>query len=195
MIIGLTGGIGSGKSTVARLFEMLGAAIFESDRAAKLVYFLPEVKVKVLALLGQDAYLPDSTLNRPYIADRVYSDKSLLLALNAIIHPAVAGLMTEFVTQHPGKLIVKESALLYETGLEKGVDKVIVVDAPEDLRIKRSMLRDHLSEAEVRKRMANQWLQAEKLKRAHFIILNDEMEPVIPQVLKIYDQLVAGHVS
>jgi len=193
MIIGLTGGIGTGKSTVARLLNMLGAAVFESDVAAKSAYFFPELKPKIIALLGEQAYLSDASLNRAYIAKSVYADDLLLKKLNAILHPAVRQCMQNFVVNHPNQLIVKESALLYETGLEKEVDKVIVVDAPEEIRIQRSRKRDSISELEVRQRMAKQWSQAEKKQRADFILINDEKQPLIPQVLHLYS-LLTNHV-
>jgi dephospho-CoA kinase len=195
MIVGLTGGIGSGKSTVARIFQLLGAAVFDSDAAAKAAYLLPLVKPRVLALLGLPAYSTDGSINRQFISETVFQNPSLLKELNDILHPAVQQQMQEFVNTHRGKLIVKESALLFEAGLQDQVDKIIVVDAPELLRIQRTMKRDALSEIAVKSRMQSQWPVAEKLKKADFVIVNDDTRPVIPQVLAIYTALTGKNVS
>lgn len=195
MIVGLTGGIGSGKSTVARVLEILGAAVFDSDTVAKELYFVPSIKSAVISLIGPAAYLSDKKLNRPFIAKVVFEQPSVLTALNAILHPAVYRAMQAFVSAHRGQLIVKESALLFEAGLEKQVDKIIVVCAPETVRIQRVLLRDQLSEREIRARMAAQWPPSEIIKKADFIINNDDIQPLIPQVLSIYAQLTSQDVS
>src|SRR5687768_11657999 len=127
MIAGLTGGIGSGKSTVSKLFELLGCAVFYSDEVAKEVYFDPEVKLKVTGLLGAGSYTSDTRINKAYISSKIFSDTTLLRTLNAIIHPAVIARTKLFKQQNPGKIIIKETALLFEVHLEKEVDKVIVV--------------------------------------------------------------------
>lgn len=195
MIVGLTGGIGSGKSTVARLLELFGAAVFDSDTVAKKIYFFPEIKTKIIQLLGPDAYISDTQLNRPFIAAAVFANEVLLNQLNAIIHPAVGEAMKKFVSAHAGQLIVKETALLFETGLDKQVDKILLVTAPDAIRINRVMLRDKVTEKEVRLRMEKQFPQTENVKRADFIIHNDEEQLLIPQVLPIYTALIQGHVS
>jgi dephospho-CoA kinase len=195
MIVGLTGGIGSGKSTVARVLEILGAAVFDSDAVAKELYFVPAIKSAVISLIGPGAYLSDKQLNRPFIAKAVFENASLLTALNGILHPAVYLAMQSFVSAHRGQLIVKESALLFEAGIEKQVDKIIVVCAPETLRIQRVLRRDQLSEREIRARMASQWPSSEKIKLADFIINNDEIQPLIPQVLSVYASLTSQNVS
>ncbi len=195
MIVGLTGGIGSGKSTVARVLEILGAAVFDSDAVAKELYFVPAIKSAVISLIGPEAYLSDKQLNRPFIAKAVFENASLLTALNGILHPAVYLAMQSFVSAHRGQLIVKESALLFEAGIEKQVDKIIVVCAPETLRIQRVLRRDQLSEREIRARMASQWPSSEKIKQADFVINNDEIQPLIPQVLSVYASLTSQNVS
>src|SRR6218665_147741 len=117
MILGLTGGIGSGKSTVAMLLEVLGCAVFYSDQAAKEIYFDDAVKARVTELLGKETYLSATAINKPYIGSKIFNDPGLMQALNAILHPAVGEAFQAFVKKNQGRLIVKESALLFEAGL------------------------------------------------------------------------------
>jgi dephospho-CoA kinase len=191
MTVGLTGGIGSGKTTVARIFEMLGCAVFDSDQAAKDAYFNEGIPAKVKALLGEQAYTDNHHLNRSYISDRVFGNTDLLGRLNAILHPAVREMFTDFIKSNPGKLIVKESALLFEAGVAKECDRIVVVAAPEELRISRVMSRDHIAREVVEKRLKSQLAQEEKVSKADFVILNDETRLVLPQVLEIHNSLSA----
>jgi dephospho-CoA kinase len=188
MIAGLTGGIGSGKSTVARLFEIMGCEVFNSDQVAREVYFEDDVRLRVTGLLGRDAY-KDEQLNKPYISSRIFSDTLLLHQLNAIIHPAVIRRFNEFAKEHQGKIIIKESALLFEANLTGGLDKIIVVVADDELRINRVMKRENISRDEVMKRIKSQLPQTEKAKKADFIIENNEREFLITQTLAIFKEL------
>jgi len=190
MVIGLTGGIGSGKSTVARVFELLGAAIFDSDQAARKAYLQAEVKQLVVQLLGTESYQADGSLNNHYISSQVFANEHLLKGLNAIIHPAVAKNMAVFVAEHSQQIVIKETALLFETGLDKQVQKSILVSAPESLRIERVVKRSQLTADQVRARMKQQWKDEEKAKRSDFIIINNEEQLIIPQVISIFKQLV-----
>ncbi|WP_317897405.1 dephospho-CoA kinase [Aurantibacillus circumpalustris] len=189
MVAGLTGGIGSGKTTVAKLFELLGCAVFESDEVARSVYYQPEIKSKVIQLLGPESYSSDTCIDKKFISTKIFSDTDLLQQLNAIIHPAVIAKSKQFIAEHPNKLIIKETALLFEAHLEKDVDKIILVVAKDETRIKRVMQRDGLTHEEVEKKIKSQLPQSEKIKKADFIIYNDETELVIPQVIKIYKAL------
>src|ERR1043166_1413772 len=127
MIAGLTGGIGSGKSTVAQLFEILGCPVFRSDDEAKDAYFEKDVRQAVIELLGPDAYSGDNSIDRSYISRKVFSNTNLLHQLNSIIHPVVKRRFTQFAELHKGQIIIKESALLFEAHLEKESDIIIVV--------------------------------------------------------------------
>jgi dephospho-CoA kinase len=189
MVVGLTGGIGTGKSTVAKLFELLGAKVFNSDDNAKDQYFVPVIKQQVTELLGKECYLPDGTLDRKYISGKIFSNTALLQKLNSIIHPAVGRNFNAFVSSNPGKLIIKESALLFELGLDKELDKIILVTSPLELRIERVMKRDGLSREEVMNKIKSQLSESEKLKLTKLVIKNDEQEFLIPQTLKIYKEL------
>jgi dephospho-CoA kinase len=189
MLLGLTGGIGTGKSIVAKIFENLGCVVFNSDDVAKQLYFDKAIKTKVQELLGEASYLADNTIDRKYISAMIFSNNDLREALNKIIHPAVSEKFKEFIDKHKNKTIVKETALLFEANLNKQVDKVILVTCDEELRIKRVMKRDGLSYLEVQKKMKAQMPEQEKEKRADFIIHNNDEEFLITQVLAILKKI------
>ncbi|MBL7920614.1 MAG: dephospho-CoA kinase [Bacteroidia bacterium] len=189
MVIGLTGGIGSGKSTVARLFEIIGCAVFYSDDVAKEIYFDKDVKAKVITLLGAETYISEKQINKKYISSKIFSDTALLHGLNAIIHPAVIEKFEIFKKKHINNLVVKETALLFEAKLEAQVDKIVLVAADDELRIKRVMQRDGLSKEDVIKKIQAQLPQQEKIAKSDFVIYNDEKEFLITQVLNIYNKL------
>ncbi|MES2760846.1 MAG: dephospho-CoA kinase [Bacteroidota bacterium] len=189
MIVGLTGGIGSGKTTVAKLFETMGCLIYDSDEAAKQSYFKPNVKQQVIELLGADAYTNEYEINRNYISKMVFSDKSLLEKLNAIIHPSVKEDFIQFQLRHPSSIIIKESALLFETNIYKDLQKNILVTAPIDVRIERIKKRNAFSDEEIKKRIASQWADEQKIPLADFIVSNDGSKALIPQVIAIIQKL------
>ena len=186
MIVGLTGGIGSGKTTVARLFEVMGCAIYNSDERAKEIYFNPAVKQQVIGLLGKEAYRNEQEIDKAFIASKVFSDTGLLQKLNGIIHPAVKTDFIQFTGQYRAdKIIIKESAILFETGIYKDLEKTILITAPTELKIKRVMQRNGVTKEEVEKRMSAQWSDEQKMALADFLILNDDQKALIPQVSEI----------
>lgn len=190
MVIGLTGGIGSGKSTVAKLFEVLGVPVYNSDMRAKEMYYKPEVKEQVIKLLGRDAYDEKGKLNPVHVSKIIFSDSGVLQKINSIIHPAVENDFKEFVLQHSkNKFILKESALIFETGLYKKLDKVILVTSPLELRVARVQSRDGITRDEVIKRINHQLPDEEKGPISDFIINNDEKIGLIPQVLEVFEKL------
>lgn len=189
MIVCVTGGIGSGKSMVAKVFELLGCAVFNSDAVAKAVYFDNKIKTKVIELLGEEAYLNDQQLNKTFINSKLFSNTEVLQKLNAIIHPAVIEQFNQFVKDSKSKIVIKETALLFEAHLDKGCDKIIVVAANDELRMTRVMKRDALSKEEVLAKMKHQLSQEEKIKKADFVIYNNDDKLVIPQILEIYQAL------
>lgn len=189
MIVGITGGIGSGKTIISKLFEILGCKIYYSDEVAKSIYFKDSVKQKVIKLLGTNAYLSDTEINKTFISEKVFNDKTILEQLNLIIHPEVKLDFELFCRKNSKNIILKEAAILFETGLNKDVDATILVCAPTDIRVKRIEKRSNLSKDEIIKRMSNQWSDDDKIKLATHIIYNDEKNAVIPQVLSIYNLL------
>ncbi|WP_010522925.1 dephospho-CoA kinase [Aquimarina agarivorans] len=172
MIVGLTGGIGSGKTYVAGLFEAMGVPIYIADtEAKKLMNSNSAVKKSIIDLFGVEAYQND-VLNKKFIADQVFENKLLLNDLNAIVHPAVAAHFQDWYNSQKFDFVIKESAILFETEGYKKCDKTILVIAPENIRIKRVMKRDQISEAQVRARINNQWSDERKKKLADYVVNN-----------------------
>lgn len=189
MVAGLTGGIGSGKSTVAKLFEIFGCAVFYSDDVAKNIYFEESVKHEVINLLGKQAYLSETAIDKAYISSKIFNNTHLLHQLNSIIHPAVGKKFEKFKQQHSNKIIIKETALLFEAKLQAQVDKIIVVASKDELRIQRVIQRDKLSQEEVQKKIKSQMAQEEKIKQADFVIYNNEEEFLITQALDVFNKI------
>lgn len=190
MIVGLTGGIGSGKTIVSQLFKTLGCVIYNSDNRAKDLYFNSEVKQQVISLLGQEVYTNNGELNKVFISQIVFSDDDKLKQLNAIIHPAVKKDFDSFVKSYPSNtLIIKESALLFEENLYLNCDATILVTAPIELKIERIIKRNSLSKTEIEKRMLTQWADEQKIPLADFVIVNDEKQAIVPQVVAIFNKL------
>ena len=191
--VGITGGIGSGKTTVCKVFEALGIPVYYADwHARQLMVNAPRLVAGVKELFGPDAYLEDGALNRPFIAKKVFNNDKKLQQLNHLVHPAVAEDADRWHSaQENVPYTLKEAALLFESGNYKHLDKVITVFAPEDLRIQRVMDRDQVSSTEVRARMAKQMPEEEKLKRADFVVYNDGTHSLIRQVWVIHQALLA----
>lgn len=191
--IGVTGGIGSGKTIVCEIFELFGIPVFYADAVAKEVMISDdELKKGIIDSFGLKAFSQNGILNRKYIADIVFNDKKALELLNALVHPAVFRAFDSWVLKHSdAPYVLKEAALLYESGSYKMCTHTILVEAPEPIKISRVMKRDGITEAEVRLRMARQLSDSEKEKMADFIILNDEKQLLIPQVLKLHEQFIA----
>lgn len=190
MIIGLTGGIGSGKTIVSKIFETMGCAIYNSDDRAKALYFNPITKLAIIELLGNEAYLNANEINKNFISTKVFSNTNLLHQLNAIIHPAVKEDFIQFKNRlTPGTIIIKESALLFETGIYKDLDYCILVTAPLELKIGRVMKRNSISKTDVEKRIQSQWTDEQKIPLAHAVITNDNITPLIPQIIAFIKKL------
>lgn len=188
--IGLTGGIGSGKTTVARIIEKLGFPVFYSDLVSKsLMTENASVVKSVIEIFGEQAYA-NGLLNRAYLAQIVFNNPSLLNALNEIIHPEVRTAYDVFCEKYKHKkLIFNEAAILFETGAYKRFDYNLLVTASEEIRIRRVMERDQLSESQVRARMNNQWSDEKKIPLADFVVFNDE-EPLQPQIETIIERIL-----
>ena len=189
--IGITGGIGSGKTTICKVFELLGIPVFYSDAVAKEVMQSDPLLVsQVKATFGDQAYLA-GVLNRSFIAAKVFADPKELEKLNAIVHPAVFRAFDSWTLNHQGKpYVLKEAALLYESGSYKDCKYSILVKSPLDLKIKRVMQRDNTTEEEIKKRIARQWSDGEKQKMTDFILENNEQSFLIPQVLQLHQRFL-----
>ncbi|MCG3164537.1 MAG: Dephospho-CoA kinase [Bacteroidia bacterium] len=187
--IGITGGIGSGKTTVARVFEQLGIPVYHADYWAKeIMNTEPLVIERLKELFGKDIYDSAGKANRKRIAELVFADKNKLNELNSIIHPAVWLHGENWLKSRStaGPYILKEAAILFESGGNKDMDKVIMVSAPIEIRLERVMKRDNATREEVTARMANQWPDEQKIALSDFVIVNDDRQLVIPQVLEVH---------
>jgi len=196
--VGITGNIGGGKTTVSKVFEILGVPVFYADDAAKKV--MTEDKALVSDLkeaFGEAAYFEDGSLNRKHIAGIVFNDENELARLNALVHPAVFRAFDNWAAQiKDAPYVMKEAALLFESSSYQMCDKTVMVTAPLEMRINRVMQRDGFARAEILARDARQFTEEKKVALADFVIRNDDTELVIPQVLKLHEQFLSlgnGH--
>jgi dephospho-CoA kinase len=187
--VGITGGIGSGKSTVARLFQLLGVPVYFADDAAKeLMNTNEELRGALIKNFGETVY-ENGQLNRARLAATVFNKPELLALLNSLVHPIVIADATAWIQKQNAPLVMKEAAIFFESGSYVEMDFIIGVYAPESIRIKRVMLRDGADEKAIRERMSRQMNEEEKMKRCDFVLHNDEETLLIPQVIMLYKKL------
>lgn len=191
MIVGLTGGIGSGKSTVGTMFKALGVPIYNSDeRAKQLMNTSKKIRKQLIELFGEDAYL-NKELNRPFIAEKVFKDSAKLTKLNGIVHPAVRKDFSAWAESHKVPYVIQETALLFENTAQQFYDKTILVTAPKEVRIQRVLARDNTTREQISARMENQLNDFEKLKLADYKIENIDLETTRLKVKKIHQSILA----
>ena len=184
--IGLTGGIGSGKTAVAGIFNVLGIPVFDADRQAKLLMEADENLVSsIIKAFGEGSYL-NGKLNRPHVANIVFNDPAKLELLNALVHPATILAANNWMSSQKTAYVIKEAALMFESGSASHLDYVIGVHAPQALRIKRVMERDGVTREQVLSRMSHQINEVIKMKLCDFVVINNEQELLIPQVLQLH---------
>ena len=195
-IIGITGGIGSGKSLICKIFSTMNIPIYDADSRAKyLINNDLSLKNLIKNLLGENAYLPTGIYNRKWVASQVFNNPDLLKQLNSLVHPCVHKDSHDWVKKYSkSPFLIYEAALMKAAGDNNMFDKVIVVYAPINLRIQRIQVRDKRSEQEIKDIIARQISDEERLKIADYVIENDDKEPVLKQVLELYEILV-GQVS
>lgn len=187
--VGITGGIGSGKSTVAKLLRDRGVAIYNSDRRAKeLMVGNEALRQTLIAAFGAECYTADG-LNRTWLAQRVFNNEAELTKLNAIVHPAVMQDFAEWSLAQQGSYVVLESAILLEAGLESHVDVVVAVMAPKELRLERAMQRDGASREQIEERMRNQMSDEERTDRAKYAVVNIDLEELEEDVEQLHRRL------
>lgn len=190
MTIGLTGGIGSGKSTVAKVLESMGYPVFYSDYEAKnIMRSDQELQAEIIAHFGERAY-ENGLLNRAYLAERIFSTPKDKDVLNQLIHPRVRAKFAEFAESSTSKLVFNEAAILFETGAYSNFDKTLLVTAPEETRITRVMKRDNCSREDVLSRMNNQWSDEQKIPLADYVVKNGDQDAVLDQIEKIVSSLL-----
>ena len=193
--VAITGNIGSGKSYVCELFKTLGIPVFDSDREAKLLYDMPDVKAKMVKRFGEAVYRPDGSLDRALMASKVFGDPCSLGYVESVLYPVLNDWFAEWAAQQDTPYVIYESALIFEKHLEKMFDAIIVVAASEPVRIRRVMTRDHCTEEQVQARMAMQQAQPEKITKADYVVVHDEDDEdefLMDQVRRIHLQLING---
>jgi dephospho-CoA kinase len=188
--IGLTGGIGSGKTTVAHIFEVLGIPVYYADDAAKKLMNENEIlKLKIIEQFGDESYV-DGKINRSFLASQVFSDTEKTKQINSIVHPVTIADADLWMQKQTTSYAIKEAALIFEAKAEKYLDLVIGVQSPLPIRIQRVMQRDHITEEAVLARMQKQMDETEKMNRCDFIIVNNEKQLLIPQVIAIHEKII-----
>ena len=189
-IIGLTGGIGSGKTTVANMFFELGVPVYIADvEAKKLMNRSKIIKRKLVKLFGDDAYI-DNELNKPFIAQNIFSNKDLLEKMNAIVHPKVAGHFKRWIAKQTAPYVIKEAAILFENNNYLQCDAVILVVADKETRIQRVIKRDSTSKAKVKAIMGNQWSDEKKMGLSQFVIKNVTLSNTRKEVENIHKKIL-----
>lgn len=188
-IVGLTGGIGSGKTTVARMFEDLGIAVYYADNEAKrLMNTSPEIKKELIEEFGEETF-KNEALNRAYLAELVFNDKEKLKKINEIVHPKVDKHFKNWVNDQQGEFVIQENAILFENNKQDSFDYIITVTAPIDVKIQRVIERDHVTKNQVLARMNNQLADEFKTINSHFVIQNTHLREAEQEVSEIFDRL------
>ncbi len=189
--LGLTGGIGSGKTTVAKIFELLGVPVYYADDAARrLMQHDEDLRLQLTRAFGETIFI-NNTLDRKQLADLVFNDEKKLKLLNALVHPATITDANRWVQQQQAPYIIKEAALIFESDAYKHLDAVIGVSTPFQLRLQRTMERDHTTAEWVMARMNKQMDEDEKMNRCQYLVKNDEVQMLIPQVLQLHDTFLS----
>ncbi len=187
--VGITGGIGSGKSTICQFFRSIGIPVFEADiEAKKLVSNSESIRYQLKALFGSDIYLPNKTIDRKKLASLIFNSPPLLQKVNNIIHPEVRKYFETWCEKQQTPYIIHEAAIMFESGFYEMMDYTVLVTAPEEIRIQRVMEREKTDADSVRARMEKQWKDEKKAELADFIIRNDGTELVVPQLVKLDKQ-------
>ena len=190
VIVGLTGGVGSGKTTISKCFKSFGIPVYIADDEAKALMNQSKVlKRKLIDLFGKSAY-KDGKLNRPFLASKIFSDQMLLSKMNAIVHPKVASHFKRWLKKQEAPYIIKEAAIIFENNLESNYNYIITVVADEDLRIKRVMKRDEASKEKIQSIISNQLPDEVKIKKSDFVITNNDLASAKSQVVEIHQQIL-----
>lgn len=189
--VGITGGIGSGKSYVCEVFRNLDIPVFNADNIAReITESDPQIRILYKNLFGNDIY-KNGGLNRSKVAEKVFNDAQLLKKVNKAIHPLVLEKFDSWVKEKEGyPYVIKEAAIIFESGSEKELNFVITISAPEELRIERVMKRDRVERSTVEARIMKQWTEEDRIKQSDFVIVNDEKRLLLPQVLEIHEKLI-----
>lgn len=187
--IAITGNIGSGKSLICKIFNHLGINTFHSDEETKKLYFLIDVKKEIIDHFGEEVYFADGSLNKKLLSYHLFQNESALKFIESLLYPKLNQVFDEWCEKQTSDFVLFESAILFEKNFDNQFDKIIFISAPEEIRLKRAMQRDRCDEDNVRSRMRLQWSEDVKTSKSDYIINNDGVEMLIPQVVKIYNDL------
>lgn len=188
--IGISGNIGSGKSYVCKIFNQLGISTFHSDEETKKLYFLPDVKNEIIGRFGEEVYFADGSLNKKLLSYHLFQNPEALKFIETLLYPKLNQVFDEWCEQQSSEYVLFESAILFEKNFDKQFDKIIFVSAPEDVRLRRAMQRDNCDEENVRSRMRLQWDEDTKISKSDYIINNDGVEDILPQIVKINSRIL-----
>ena len=188
--IGISGNIGSGKSYVCKIFNQLGISTFHSDEETKKLYFLPDVKKEIIGRFGEEVYFADGSLNKKLLSYHLFQNPEALKFIETLLYPKLNQVFDEWCEQQSSEYVLFESAILFEKNFDKQFDKIIFVSAPEEVRLQRAMERDNCDEENVRSRMRLQWDEDTKISKSDYIINNDGVEDILPQVVKINSRIL-----
>lgn len=188
--IAITGNIGSGKSLVCKIFNHLGINTFHSDEETKKLYFLPDVKKEIIGRFGEEVYFADGSLNKKLLSYHLFQNKEALQFIETLLYPKLNQIFDEWCMKQTSEYVLFESAILFEKNFDNQFDKIIFVSAPEDVRLQRAMQRDKCDEDNVRSRMRLQWDEETKISKSDYIINNDGIEMLIPQIVKINSRIL-----
>jgi dephospho-CoA kinase len=190
VFVGITGGIGSGKTFVCQTLKAMGYPVFFSDQEAKnILVNNPNAKKQITGLFGADSYLKNGELNRKYLSNQIFNNKNLLEKMNQIVHPLVRTAFKEWSKQQTSNIIFNEVAIIFETGIYRNYDHIILVIATKETKIKRINKRDNSSAEEIEKRMNAQWPDEQKIPLSNFVIDNNDSMMIIPQIINILDKV------
>ncbi len=188
--VAITGNIGSGKSLVCKIFNHIGINTFHSDEETKKLYFLPEIKKEIINHFGEEVYFSDGSLNKKLLSYHLFQNKEALQFIEDLLYPKLNQVFDEWCERQTSGFVLFESAILFEKNFDKQFDKIIFVSAPEEVRLRRAMLRDNCDEENVRSRMRLQWDEETKISKSDYVINNDGVEMLIPQVVKINSEIL-----
>ncbi len=189
-IVGLTGGIGSGKTTVAKVFKTLNIPVYNSDiEAKKLMNSNSKIKKQLISEFGNNVYV-NNILNKKYLANIIFNNKQKLEIVNSIVHPVVKEHFKKWASLQTSPYVIKENAILFESGMQKDVNSIITVISPIEIRIQRVINRDNTTYKDVNARIKNQISDEEKIKKSDFVIINDDKQLIIPQILAIHNKII-----
>lgn len=189
VLVGITGGIGSGKSVVSKILKIIGYPVYDSDtEARRLNEQDPDVKQQLMAAFGEDIYA-DGKLNKPKLASLIFQSDENRLLVNSIVHPAVKRDFLQWAERQQTDIVFLEAAILYESGFNEFMNKVVAVTAPEDVRVQRAMKRDNATEQQVVNRIHSQMNQDELARMADYVVVNDNCLPLLPQVEALVNNL------